>query len=78
MDCDVEADAVIDFSYTDVQMQNDMVIFNNLEQMYMISVDDIKKYDGKINEGILKVIPTAVENRFVVITNQEGLEIKLK
>ena len=71
-------DAVIDFSYTDVQMQNDMVIFNNLEQMYMISVDDIKKYDGKINEGILKVIPTAVENRFVVITNQEGLEIKLK
>lgn len=71
-------DTVVDFQYTDIQLQNDMMIFNNSEQMYMLSVDNIKKFDGKINEGILKVIPAKSENRFIIITNAEAEEIKLK
>ncbi len=71
-------DTTIEFSYTDIQLQNNMIILNNSEQMYMLSVDNVKKYEGKINEGIVKVIPTKTENRFIIITNEEAEEIKLK
>lgn len=71
-------DTVVDFQYTDVQLQNNMIIFNNLEQMYMLSMDNVKKFEGKINEGIVKVIPAKAENKFVIITNEEAEEIKLK
>ena len=55
-----------------------MIILNNSKQMYMLSVDNVKKYNGEINEGIVKVIPTKTENRFIIITNEEAEEIKLK
>jgi CII-binding regulator of phage lambda lysogenization HflD len=71
-------DKKVDFAYTDVQIKNDMVIFNNQEQMYVVSVDDILKYNGSINEGILKVIPTKLENHYTIITDENAEEIKLK
>ena len=71
-------DTTVEFSYTDIQLQNNMIILNNSKQMYMLSVDNVKKYNGEINEGIVKVIPTKTENRFIIITNEEAEEIKLK
>lgn len=71
-------DTIVDFQYTDVQLQNNMIIFNNSEQMYMLSMDNVKKFEGKINEGIIKVIPAKAENKFIIITNEEAEEIKLK
>ncbi len=71
-------DGKVDFAYTDVQMNGDTVVFNNGEQMYVLSVDGILKYNGKVEAGVLKVIPQKAENKFVIITEKGAEEIKLK
>ena len=71
-------DKTMDFQYSDLQMKDNLLIFNNTQQMYIISVDGILKYNGTIQEGIQKVIPGKLENRYLIITNQEAEEIKLK
>ena len=71
-------DKTMDFQYSDLQMKDNLLIFNNTQQMYIISVDGILKYNGTIQEGIQKVIPGKLENRYMIITNQEAEEIKLK
>lgn len=79
---DVEGKLVLEqditFAFTDVKLENEMLIFNNAQSMYMLSVKGVKKYEGEIAEGITEVIPTAVENEFIIITNNEAEEIKLK
>lgn len=47
-------DTTIEFSYTDIQLQNNMIILNNSEQMYMLSVDNVKKYEGKLMRELSK------------------------
>lgn len=71
-------DTSVEFQYNDIQIQKDIVILNNSEEMYMLTISGVKKFQGKIEEGIVKVIPLAVENKFLIITNQNGEEIKLK
>ncbi len=68
----------VDFTFTDVQIQNNMLVFNNAQEMYVMSVEGIKKYQGTIEEGIVKVIPTDVVNEYIIVTDQEAEEIKLK
>lgn len=71
-------DTTVEFQYTDIQMKNDMIIMNNSAQMYLVSVDGIKKYTGEFSEGIVKLIPGKTERRFTVINSQKAEEIKLK
>ena len=71
-------DTAVEFPYREIQIQKDIVVLNNSEEMYMLTMSGVKKFQGKIEEGIVKVIPLSLENRFLIITNQNGEEIKLK
>lgn len=68
----------MDIPFTDVKIENEMLIFNNAQNMYLLSVKGVKKYDGAVTEGIREVIPTQIENEFIIITDYEAEQIKLK
>ncbi len=77
-DGDEELSLKLDFQYTNVSIEGDIIVLNNAERMKLITTSGTIKYEGNIDSGIKTVIPTSKPNIYYIVNDNNIEKIKLK
>lgn len=67
-----------DMEYSDILIEDNMVVVYNAAQVIMWSKNGIEKYSGDLGGKIRSIIPTSKSNRFAVVREDKIESIKLK
>lgn len=67
-----------DFYYTDIVISGDEIMFNNENDMRIINVSGVEKYNGEFLRIIKKVIPTNKKNVFYIVDENGINRIEFK
>lgn len=68
----------VDFSYDDVKISGNKIVFNNATQMAVYSMKGIQKYVGTIEEGMIHEVVKIGSNKYTIAYNDGVMTIKLK
>ena len=64
--------------YKNIRISDDMIIMNNDSQVSMYSMSGIEKFNGNMDEGVIKDIFKMDSNRYILVSENGIKTIKLK
>lgn len=64
--------------YKNIRISDDMIIMNNDSQVSMYSMSGIEKFNGNMDEGVIKDIFKMGSNRYILVSENGIKTIKLK
>ena len=64
--------------YKNIRISDDMIIMNNDSQVSMYSLSGIEKFNGNMDEGVIKDIFKIGSNRYILVSENGIKTIKLK
>lgn len=67
-----------DFNYTDVKFAKNDILLYNSSSSQIFNLSGVKKFDYKFESGIISMSATRKLNRYIVVSSDKVMEIKLK
>ncbi|MCR4923479.1 MAG: DUF5711 family protein [Lachnospiraceae bacterium] len=64
--------------YTDILLNNDMVVIYNSSECLMYSMDDIEKFNGNFKNSVIEMVPGSSPTRYLLVSGSKTEEIQLK